>query len=175
MSSSRALTLVVLAAAMAAGAHAQTGRTREQVKAELAEAIRTGDMIAVGESGLTQRELSPQRYRATSAAGSTVTRAQVTRDFQQARLAGDVIAVGEAGLTLNEMQPGRNPQQAAVAGKSRAEVQAELREAIRSGDMLAGGDSGRLLKELFPQRYANVKPMDGAAMQAAMPDGMQAH
>ena len=62
MSSSRALTFIVLAASMAAGAHAQTGLTREQVKAELAEAIRTGDIIGSGESGLTLRELNPQRY-----------------------------------------------------------------------------------------------------------------
>ena len=175
MSSSRALTLVVLAAAMAAGAHAQTGRTREQVKAELAEAIRTGNIIGSGESGLTLRELNPQRYGVAPAAASTLTRAQVTREFEQARSAGDLIAVGEAGLPANETQPGSHPQKAAVAGKSRAEVQAELREAIRSGNMLAGGDSGRLLNELFPQRYAHVQTMDPAPVQAAMPGGTQAH
>ena len=38
------------------------GKTREQVKAELAEATRTGDIIAPGESGLKLNELYPQRY-----------------------------------------------------------------------------------------------------------------
>jgi hypothetical protein len=54
--------LLALAATLAAaGAQAQTGKTREEVKAELAEAIRTGNIIANGESGLTFRELYPQK------------------------------------------------------------------------------------------------------------------
>ena len=175
MSSSRALTFIVLAASMATGAHAQTGLTREQVKAELAEAIRTGDIIGSGESGLTLRELNPQRYGVAPAAASTLTRAQVTREFERARSAGDLITVGEAGLPANETQPGSYPQKPAVAGKSRAEVQAELRDAIHTGNMLADGDSGLLLKDLFPQRYANVQPMGPAPMQAATPGGTQAH
>jgi hypothetical protein len=175
MSSSRAFTLILLAAAMATGAHAQTGRTRAEVKAELAEAIRTGNMIGSGESGLTQRELNPQRYGITAGSASTLTRAQVTGQFQQARAAGELVGVGESGLPLNEMQPGNYPQKAAVAGRTRAEVQAELREAIRTGNMLADGDSGQLLKDLFPQRYANVRPMVDAPVHAGMPGDPQAH
>jgi Domain of unknown function (DUF4148) len=38
------------------------GKTREQVRAELAEAIRTGDMPAGGESGLMLYEMYPERY-----------------------------------------------------------------------------------------------------------------
>jgi predicted RNase H-like HicB family nuclease len=174
MTSSRAFSLLVLAAAMATGAHAQTGRTRAEVKAELAEAIRTGNMIGSGESGLTLRELNPQRYGATPAAASTLTRAQVTGEYQRARLAGEVM-VGEAGLPQNQVLPGNYPAQSAVAGKSRAEVKAELAEAIRTGNVLAGGESGQLLKDVFPQRYANVKPMDDAPMQAGMPAGTQVH
>lgn len=169
MSSPRVLTLLVLAAAMTAGAHAQSTLTREQVRAELAEAIRTGNMVGSGESGLTLRQLYPQRYGVTAAAPSTLTRAQVTREFDQARLSGDLIAGGESGLPLNQMQPGNYPQKEAVAGKTRAQVQAELREAIRTGDMLASGESNLLLKDLNPVRYANVKPADSAEMQAAMP------
>jgi hypothetical protein len=37
-------------------------KTREQVKAELAEAQRTGDIIADGESGKKLNELYPSRY-----------------------------------------------------------------------------------------------------------------
>ena len=48
------------------------GNTREQVKAELAEAIRTGD-IFVGESSLKQNELYPHFYR-------PVTRTAATQD-----------------------------------------------------------------------------------------------
>jgi hypothetical protein len=62
-----------------------------------------------------------------------------------------------------------------MAGKTRAKVQAELREAIRTGNIMASGESGLLLKDLNPQRYANVKPMEGEPMQAAMPGGTQAN
>ena len=41
---------------------AQQGKTREQVKAELAEAIRTGDLIAAGETGQRLNQLYPNRY-----------------------------------------------------------------------------------------------------------------
>jgi hypothetical protein len=41
--------------------------TRVQVKAELAEAIRTGDMPASGESGQKLYEISPSRYAAARA------------------------------------------------------------------------------------------------------------
>ena len=43
------------------------GKTRAEVKAELAEAIRTGDMVAAGEAGMRLDEQFPQRY-ANSAA-----------------------------------------------------------------------------------------------------------
>ena len=109
MSSSRAFTLLLLAAAMATGSHAQTARTRAEVKAELAEAIRTGNMIGSGESGLTQRELNPQRYRVTAGSASTLTRAKVTGEFQQARAAGELVGVGESGLPLNENAAGPLP------------------------------------------------------------------
>ena len=38
------------------------GKTREQVKAELAEAIRNGDLIADGETGAKFNQLYPNRY-----------------------------------------------------------------------------------------------------------------
>jgi hypothetical protein len=44
------------------GGTALAQMTREQVKAELADAIRTGDMLANGESGLTLYEMFPERY-----------------------------------------------------------------------------------------------------------------
>jgi hypothetical protein len=165
------LTLLVLAATLGAGAHAQVGTTREQVKAELAEAIRTGNVLANGESGLTLRELFPQRYPATPTAGAT--RAQVIAELKEAQRTGDIIAPGDSGLRLNELYPQAYPPKAVAAGKTRAEVQAELREALRTGNVLAGGDSGLLLKELNPQRYANVAPMPDAPMHAANPSNAE--
>ena len=89
--------LLALAATFAAAsAQAQTGKTREEVKAELAEATRTGNIIAngEGEGGLTLRELYPQRYPAVATAPG-LTRAQVLAELEGARRTGDLMADGD--------------------------------------------------------------------------------
>jgi predicted RNase H-like HicB family nuclease len=158
---------LALAGLMATTAHAQSALTRDQVRAELAEAVRTGNILVNGESGLTLRELYPQRYPAAPTAGAT--RAQVIAELKEAQRTGDIIAPGDSGLRLNQLHPEAYPAQVVAAGKTRAEVQAELREALRTGNVLAGGDSDQLLKDLYPQRYANVAPMPDAPMHAATP------
>ncbi len=163
------LALVVLAGSFAVTAHA--GLTREQVKAELAQAIRNGDMPANDESGLTERQMFPDRFPAAQATASTLTRAQVVAQFEQARRTGDIYAPGETGMRLNELNPQAYPAKAVVAGRTRADVQAELREAIRTGNIMAGGEAGLLLKDMYPQRYANVKPAEDANMQASSQNG----
>jgi hypothetical protein len=60
MNFTRTLGSLLLLAAF--GTTAQAQLTREQVKAELAEAIRLGDMPAGGESGLMLHEVYPARY-----------------------------------------------------------------------------------------------------------------
>ena len=70
----RATTSLLLLAAFASTAHAEAPKTREEVKAELREAIRNGDMVAAGEGGQTLNEMFPQRYakqRALFAAKAT--------------------------------------------------------------------------------------------------------
>ena len=62
---------LLLLAVFATSAQAQAGKTREQVRAELYEAIRTGDMLA-GDSGRTLYEQFPERY-AKARAASQVT------------------------------------------------------------------------------------------------------
>jgi hypothetical protein len=156
---------LALTGLLGSAAHAQTGKTRDQVQAEFLEAVRSGNIVANGESGLTLRELYPQRYPAVPAAG--VTRAQVLAEFEQARRSGDILAAGDAGLPLNEVNPQAYPPKAAAHGKTRAQVEAELREALRTGNVLAGGDSGLLLNQLYPERYANVVPAAGIPMGAA--------
>jgi hypothetical protein len=168
-SSRTTFALLALAATLAAaGAQAQTGKTREEVKAELAEATRTGNIIANGESGLTLRELYPQRYPAVATAPG-LTRAQVLAELEEAKRTGDLMAGGDSGLRLNELYPQLYPPKFAGLGKTRAQVQAELREAVRTGDMMASGETGVLLKDLYPQRYANVKPAADAPLQARLP------
>jgi len=102
----RATGTLFLLAALGAAAHADGGMTRTQVKAELAEAIRTGDIIANDESGLKANEEHPQLYPAhVVAAGKT--RAQVQAELAEAIRTGDILASDESGLRLNEEHPQR--------------------------------------------------------------------
>ena len=88
------------------GTTAQAQLTRHQVKAELAEAIRTGDMVAGGESGLKLNELTPGRYPAKPmVAGKT--REQVMAELAEATRTGDMAVGGESGLKLYELFPER--------------------------------------------------------------------
>jgi hypothetical protein len=167
MSTPRAsLIALAIAAAFTAAAHADGGKTREQVRAELAEAVRNGDVMAPGESGLTLRQLYPQRYPAAPVAAAGVTREQVLGEVQEARRNGTLMAAGEAG----EPSPQTTPQAYAARftgpGKTRAQVEAETREAIRTGNILAGGESSLLLKDVYPERYANIRPAAEGPMQA---------
>ncbi len=56
------LALAVLAAGKVLAADAATLKTRDQVRAELFEAQRTGDIVANGEVGAKLNELFPSRY-----------------------------------------------------------------------------------------------------------------
>ena len=150
----RAIVPLALLAAFAGSAHAQSEKTRDQVKAELADAIRKGDVVAPGDLGLKLNELYPNRYPHAAEVASQ-TRAQVKAELAEATRTGDIMAAGESGLKLNELFPERFPAPIIVAtGKTRAQVKAELAEAIRTGDMVVAGESGLKLNEQFPQRYA---------------------
>ena len=75
--------------------------TREQVKAELAGAIRAGDTLMA--SGLKLNELAPANYPSKpTSVGKT--RDQVKVETVEAIRAGD-IAYGESGLKRNELFP----------------------------------------------------------------------
>ena len=141
-------------------AQAQSEKTREQVRAELAEAMRSGSMAASGEIGLPQSELSPQRY----AAAPGRTREEVRAELAEATRSGNLVATGEVGTGLSADFRKREPD-FAVAAKSRAQVKAETAEAIRNGDML--DDSGLRLNELYPQRYARQRALRAAQAQPA--------
>src|SRR5690606_14074013 len=71
--------------------------TREQVKAELAEAIRTGNIIT-GESSAKLNEQFPQLYP-QQATASSLTRAQVKAELAEAIRTGN-IATGESSAKL---------------------------------------------------------------------------
>ena len=161
---------LVLASTFAMGAaHAQSPLTREQVKAEYDEAVRTGDILAPGDSGMKLNEMYPNRYPKAVVGGKT--RAQVVAEYEAAVRSGDILAPGDSGMKENERYPQRYPAAQVVAGKTREQVRAEYDEAVRTGDILAPGDGGLKLNEEFPQRYAKVRAEDSArrALAAATP------
>ncbi len=161
---------LVLASTFAVGAaHGQTPLTREQVKAEYREAVRTGDILAPGDSGLKLNEMTPDRYPKAAAVGKT--RAQVVAEFEAAVRSGDIVRSGDLGMKENELDPRRYPANAVATGKTREQVREEYAEAVRTGDVLAPGDSGLKMNEEFPQRYAKVRANDVAprTLAAATP------
>jgi ribosomal protein L30E len=160
MNFTHALVPVLLLAAF--GSSVQAQMTREQVKAELAQAIRSGDMPVGGESDLKLNQMYPSRYPAKAAVAGK-TREQVKAELAEAIRLGEMPAGGDSGLKLNEMNPGRYPAKPVYAGKTREQVRAELAEAIRTGDMPAGGESGQMLYEMFPERYAKARESRYAA------------
>jgi ribosomal protein L30E len=132
------------------GAIAQPQITREQVKAELREAIRTGH-IADGEDGRTRYERNPSAYPAHAVVVGK-TRDEVKAELFEAIRTGDITDGSYEGLTRYERYPGAYPAHTVVAGKTRDQVKAELAEAIRTGD-IALGESSLKLNEQHPGRY----------------------
>ena len=83
-----------------------TQLSREAVQAELRDAQRTGEMVAIGESGTKLNELFPGRYPA-QVASQGLSRDQVLADLREAQRTGEMAAIGESGLKFNELFPGR--------------------------------------------------------------------
>jgi Domain of unknown function (DUF4148) len=152
----KSTTLALLIAAVGTTAHADGAKTRDEVKAELAYAIRTGDIMHHGEISGKLNELFPSRYPAKAAiAGKS--RSDVDTELVQAQKNGDLIANGESGLRHNQMNPSGYPAAPVLAGKSRDQVKAELAEAVHTGDMPANGEAGVKLNEQNPRKYANQR------------------
>ena len=81
-----AVTLAAFSAGSAFASDASASKTREQVKAELAEAIRTGD-ISYGETGQKLNELFPHQYPAKPVVQGK-TRDQVKAELAEAARSG---------------------------------------------------------------------------------------
>ena len=95
-----------------AAAPETVGKTRAQVNVELAEAIRTGDIIDT-DTGHKLNELHPSFYPGKpSVAGKT--RAQVKHELAEAIRIGDLVDT-DTGLKLYELQPGFYPTKPSVA------------------------------------------------------------
>jgi ribosomal protein L30E len=145
--------LSLLLSVLSVGAIAQPQITREQVKAELREAIRTGDIVD-GEDGRTRYERNPSAYPARPlVAGNS--REQVKAELREAIRTGNIVE-GEDGRTRYERNPSAYPPHIVVAGKTRSEVKAELAEAVRTGDIMVG-ESSLKLNEQHPGRYPKAR------------------
>ncbi|MDT7520949.1 DUF4148 domain-containing protein [Rhodoferax sp. TBRC 17198] len=173
---------IALAVAALLTGHAQAadnvGKTREQVRAELAEAQRTGDIVAGKDAAADEftsgafkklNELNPAAYPAKAAVAGK-TRAQVRAELAEAQRTGDIVAGKDAAADefssgafkkLNELNPAAYPAKATVTGKTRAQVRAELAEALRTGDIVADKDAsdeytaanGHKLNDIYPNLY----------------------
>ncbi|MDP2164168.1 MAG: DUF4148 domain-containing protein [Hydrogenophaga sp.] len=104
--SAAAFAVIALTASQTFAADTALPKTRAEVKAELAEAIRTGDIVAPGESGRKLNELFPNQYPAKAVTQSK-TRAQVQAELVEAIRSGDIVAAGDSGKKLNELFPNR--------------------------------------------------------------------
>lgn len=129
-----AITLSTLATGYASAADGTAiGKTRDQVRAELADAQRTGDIYANDNSGKKLNELRPDLYPA-KVVGQGKTRDQVRAELADAQRTGDILAFGDSGQKLNELYPSQYPTKAAEQGKTREQVLAELVQAQHSGE-----------------------------------------
>ena len=98
---------LVLASALIAST-SFAGVTREQVRAELAAAVRSGDIMAGGDSGLKLNELYPSDYPAKQVQAS-VTRQQVQAELATALRSGDYMVGGQIDDKCNELHPNMHP------------------------------------------------------------------
>lgn len=147
-----AATTLLIASAMLAGAGpAFAELTREQVKAEFAEAVRTGDIMS-NRGGQKLNERFPDRYPARQAQ-STLTREQVKAELAEAQRTGDMVA-GQSSRKLNEISPSRYPVKPAQSRLTREQVKTELAEAQRTGNYVAQGEESGLCNEVHPYMHS---------------------
>lgn len=134
-----AVTVAAFSAGQAMAADTSGALSRDQVQAELAQAVRSGNIVIDQETGLKANEVFPGSYPAQSAVQGK-TRAEVQAELAEAIRTGDIPVDGVTGLKLNQLAPGNYPAPVAAQGKSREEVQAELATAIRRGALPVHGN-----------------------------------
>ena len=117
--------LMTIAAGHALADEAPASKTREQVRAETAEAIRTGDVLDY-ETGMKLNQLFPGQYAPKAATTHAQkapavtqgkTREEVRAEAAEAIRTGDIVDY-ETGLKLNQLFPGQ------YASKPTAQAQA---------------------------------------------------
>ena len=106
-----ALTLAVLAlsAGLALAQDPGGPKTREQVRAELMEAIRTGNMPANDDTGRMLNEVNPSAYPPKPVVPCK-TREQVRAELDEAKRTGNMPAPDESGCMLKDLYPDLYPK-----------------------------------------------------------------
>ncbi|MBA4178433.1 MAG: hypothetical protein C0505_18020 [Leptothrix sp. (in: Bacteria)] len=98
-----AVPALFIASAMFVASPAFAELTREQVKAEFAEAVRTGDIMS-NKSGQKLNERFPDRYAAKQVQ-STLTREQVKAELAEALRTGNYVMAGEESGLCKDVHP----------------------------------------------------------------------
>lgn len=170
-----AIALSTLVAGHALAADPAAAKTREQVRAELAQAVRSGDLIADGETGARFNQLFPAQYAQQATVGKT--RAEVKAELAEAVRNGDLIADGETGAKFKDVAPtqyaaarAETPATTVAVGKTREQVKAELAEAIRNGELIADGETGARFNQLYPNRYPQPVVAQGQSREDVRAD-----
>lgn len=145
------LTALTVGAWTAQAQNPEGPKTREQVRKELQEAIRTGDIIGNPETGEKLYEMYPGLYPARTVPPCK-TRAEVRAELMEAIRTGDMLAPGESMCKLNELAPSLYPPKPEPVCKTREQVIEELKEAVRMGDIM-DTEQGCTLRELNPGAY----------------------
>ena len=169
MNTTRTLCAIVVLTGLGAAAHAEEALSRQQVRDQWAEAQRLGDVAGPGDTGLTLRELYPQRYPQAPAAVAK-TRAEVKLELAQAARDGEISVAGE-GQTLREAHPGRYPTVLADSGKTRAEVKLEVAAARRAGELVPAGEGPSPGERLARRSSPSPEPLLAVAPRPAVSAG----
>ena len=119
----------------ALASEATSSKSREQVKAELAEAIRTGDIVVISRRGLKANQVAPHLYPAP-AAEPVKSREAINAELNEAITSGDVVVSSRKGLKANQIRPDLYPAKPVVEGKTRQQVIEERDLAISRGELL---------------------------------------
>jgi phosphoribosylaminoimidazole (AIR) synthetase len=144
------IALATFVAGHAVAADESTAKTREQVKLEQAESVRTGDFVVGGETPRMANELFPSSYPAKAVVVGK-TREAVQTELANAMRSGDFIVSGETPQKANVLSPSQYPAQAVAVSKTRDEVKAELFEAIRTGNMPVDNELSFVLNQKYNQ------------------------
>jgi CRP-like cAMP-binding protein len=143
MTSRLALSALTISVALVGSGAAlgQESKTREQVRAELAEANRDGTILS-GDGTLWRDLGAPRRPADTTLADKT--REQVKAELAEANREGTILS--NDGTLWRDLGTLHQPADTGLAGTTREQVRAELAKANRDGTILSG--DGTLWRDL---------------------------